>query len=211
MAKKEDEKIPDYIAKHKKLYQHATTLVDTAGQVHSDAYGEAVKKHLMEGGEVKFDKLEDTKIQDLFVKTMSDMYINKAKAHFKVSKDLDDLEKDMLMQAYAGITSHELHRFVSKYGKKLNHKQFDALKGDLQGKIGERLYASATGHIRDEHIGGIVKHVGLEARVESAKLGLSEAKQLLSIYQQNGNLSDDILKQVLEPYQLKKKKEEKKK
>ena len=161
MSDKKEDKIPDYISKHKKLYHHAKKLADTAGHTHSEAYAAAVNKHLLEGGEVDFEKLDDGKVQDQFVKTMSDMYISKAKAHFMISKDLNDLEKEILMQAYSGITRQQLQQAVEKYGKKFTHQQFEGIKNRLQNAIGERLYASAGGHLKDEHVQSIIKYMGL--------------------------------------------------
>ena len=207
--KKED--IPDYIAKHKKLYHHARKLYDTVAHTHSEAYAAAVNKHLLEAGEVDFDKLDDIKVQDQFVKTMSDMYISKAKAHFKVSKDLNDLEKDLLMQAYSGTTNQQLKQVVGKYGKRFTHQQFEAIKNQIQRNVGERLYASAGGHLTDEHVKEIVKHVGLENRVDISKVDVDEARQLLEVFHREGSVSDSTLAEILDSYKIKKKKEEKKK
>lgn len=205
------EEVPDYISKHKKLYGHARKLADTAGHTHTEAYAVAVSKHLLEGGEVDFDKLEDAKVQDQFVKTMSDMYVSKAKAHFKVSKDLNDLEKEILMQAYSGITRQQLQQAVEKYGKKFTHQQFEGLKNRLQNAIGERLYASAGGHLKDEHVQSIIKHMGLEGKVEAAKINADEARQLLEVYHREGSVPDTALTEILDNYKIKKKKKEEKK
>ena len=203
---KAPDKTPDYISKHKKLYQHAKKLADTAGHTHTEAYTAAVNKHLMDGKEVDFERLDDSKIQEQFVKTMSDMYISKAKDHFSISKDLDDLEKEILMQAYSGVTRQQLQQAVGKYGKRFTHQQFDGLKSRIQNAIGERLYASAGGHLKDEHVKGIIKHLGLEDKVESSKIDAEEARQLLEVFHREGSVPDSALTEILENYKLKKKK-----
>ena len=209
-AKKEEEKIPEYISKHNKLYGHAKKLSDTIGQTHTEAYTEAVKKHLTDGGEVDFDKLDDAKIQEQFVKTMSDMYISKARAHFKVSKDLDDLEKEMLMQAYSGVTTQLLKQEVGKYGKRFTHQRFDNIKAQLNQRVSTQLYASAGSHLNEENVRDIVKHIGLENKVDAAKTNLEEARELLGAYHQEGTISDSILREIVDSYKLKKKEKEKK-
>ena len=203
---KKEDKTPDYISKHKKLYGHAKKLVDTVGQAHSEAYTAAVNKHLVDGGEVDFEKLDDFKVQEQFVKTMSDLYINKAKAHFKVSKDLDDLEKEILMQAYTGTTQQELKQTVSRYGKRFTHQVFDSVKAQITRKVGERLYSSAGAHLNDEHVRDIIKHVGLEDKVDAARINVEEARELLAAFHEEGTVSDSALRENLSSYKLKKKK-----
>ena len=95
----------------------------------------------MDGKEVDFERLDDSKIQEQFVKTMSDMYISKAKAHFSISKDLDDLEKEILMQAYSGVTRQQLQHTVGKYGK-------DSPTSSLMGSRAASRMLSAKGFMR---------------------------------------------------------------
>ena len=204
MAKKEE--VPDYIAKHKKLYSHATRLTDTASHTHSEAYTSAVNKHLMVNGQVDFDKLDDNKVQLDFVKTMSDMYVSKAKQHFKVSKDLNELEEDLLMQAYVGVTNQQLKEQVSKYGKRFTHAQFDNIKQQLHENIGKRLYASAASHLEEENIPEIVKHIGLESKIDANRITLEEATGLLEVFNREGSVSDSALRQHVATYKVKKKK-----
>lgn len=212
MAKKEETKtqnepkVPDYIAKHKKLYSHATKLSDTASQTHTEAYANAVTKHLTVDGEVDFEKLDDPKVQELFVKTMSDLYVSRAKQHFKVAKDLDDVEKDLLMGAYVGTTQHQLKEFVNRYGKKFTHAQFDNLKGQIQRSISERLYASAGGHLEHGQVPEMIKHMGLEDKLDANKVTLEEAKELLGVFHKEGSVSDTNLREHVKSYKLKKSK-----
>ncbi len=205
MAKKEKEEVPEYISKHKKLYHHATRLADTAAHTHSEAYTSAVNKHLMEDGEVNFEKLDNAEVQKQFVKTMSDLYTSRAKQHFKVAKDLDDVEKDILMQAYVGTTSHQLKGLVNRYGKRFTHREFENLKGQLQQQIQERLYASAAGHLEEGHVPDIIKHVGLESKVNTAQITVEEARELLESFQREGAITEAVLRQHVPGYKLKKK------
>lgn len=209
MPKKEEG--PEYIAQHKKLYHHATRLIDTAAHTHSEAYLKAVEEHLMEDGQVNFEKLDDAKVQKQFIKSMSEMYTSKAKQHFKVAKDLDDLEKDILMQAYVGVTGAQIRGIVTQYGKRLTHGQFDQLKSQLQRGVSERMYAAAGSHLEQEHIPQIVKHLGLEERVDAAKVTLEEARELLDAFHREGSVSDTVLREHVPRYKWKKEEKAEKK
>ena len=203
---KEADKTPDYIAKHKKLYKHASELVDTAQQTHSEAYTNAVNKHLKnDKGMVDFEKLEDDKVQTLFVKTMSDMYITKAKQHFKVSEDLTDLEEGMLMQVYAGITTSELRNLVSRHRKGFTHAVFGQYQGRIGQQLQQRLYEAAGGHLLESQVPEIVKQVGLEGKIDSAKITLEEARGILEEFHKEGSVSDAFIREHVAQYKVKKK------
>ncbi len=214
MAKKEEEDKTPYITKHKKLYTHATKLFDTATHTHQAAYKGAVDKHLIgEDGEVDFEKLDDLKVQREFIDTMTDTYISKAQQHFKISKDkkLDDLEKDMLMQAYAGVTKGMIKRYVNAHGKNFKYAIFNQMTKQLNERLHEQLYASAAAHLEDEHIPDIVKHVGLEAKLDAGKINVQEATHLLETFQREGGITDNDLRQAVPNYQSKKPKPKEKK
>ena len=186
------------------LSTHATQLADTASHTHTEAYTAAVNKHLMEDGRVNFEKLDDAAVQKQFVKTMSDMYVTKAKQHFKTSKDLNEVESDLLMQAYVGTTQGQLKELVTKYGKRFTHAQFDNLKQQIQRQLSERMYTSAGGHLDQANVGGIIKHVGLEDKVDSGKVTVDEARELLETFHREGNVSDSALREHISQYKLKK-------
>ncbi len=212
MAKKEEEDKTPYITKHKKLYQSATKLLDTISHAHTEAYVTAVNKHLLdENGQVIYDKLLDNTIQQQFTKTMSDFYLGKAQKHFKIEKNLDDLSKDLLMQAYAGVTSSTLKDLVTRYNKRLTHQQFEQVKGQIQQRISQQLYGAAGSHLETSNIPDIVKHVGLEAKVNSDKLDIEEARQLLQVFHEEGSITDNTLRQILPSYKIGSKKKEERK
>lgn len=205
MGKKKD---PKYITQHNKLYKHAKQLVATATHTHSEAYNKAVDKHLMKDGLVDFDLLDKEDVQKKFVDTMGDIYISKAKQQLKVKKDLNDLEKDMLMQAYSGTTKHELRGLVQRKGKDLDHISFtqEAMQRYIP-VLQQNLYASAGQHIEDKNINDIVKYVGLDKKVDSAKLDVMETRALLRAHHDGeGSISDGQLRQIIPRTKHKKKK-----
>lgn len=211
MSKKEEPQIPEYIAKHQRLYKHASKLLDTTSHVHSMAYSKAVDEHLMDksGTVVDFEKLDDHKVQQMFVKTMSDMYVKAATDHFKVKGDLGDLEKDMLMQTYTGFTRDQLKDIVHTYGKRLTHSTFEGLKQNFQRNIEQRLYTAAGSHLEESQIETILKHAGVANKVDSSKVTLEEARRLLEIYHEEGSITDPKLREVVRAFKFKKKEEKK--
>ena len=210
MAKKEEkqtqqEQDKDYIAKHHKLYTHATQLSDTASHTHTEAYTAAVSKHLMKDGVVDFEKLDNDAVQKQFVKTMSDLYVSRAKEHFKMSKDLNEVEEDLLMQTYVGVTQGLLKEQVNRYGKRFTHAQFDQIKHQIQQQLSKRMYASAGQHLDQANVGGIIKHVGLESKLDSGKVTVDEARELLETFHREGSIPDTALREHVAQYKIKKK------
>jgi|SRR3989338_2003478 len=211
MAKKEEEDKTPYITKQKKLYTHATKLHDTAAHTHQAAYKGAVDKHLIgEDGEVDFDKLDDFKVQKEFIDTMTDAYISKAKQHFKIDRskekknDLDELEKDMLMQAYAGVTKGMIKQYVNRYGKNFKHATFNQFSQELTENLQKQLYASAASHLEEEHVPSIVKYMGLESKLDAEKINVQEATRLLEVFHRDGGITDSGLRQLIPNYSTKK-------
>ncbi len=203
---------PEYIAKHKKLYHHATKLLDTASVTHHEAYTSALNKHLRdEKGNVDFSRLDQSAVQQQFVKSMSDMYVSRARQHFKMAKDLDEMDKELLMNAYVGATTGELQEVVKQHGKNLNYQRFSDVAQDFNKRIGKQLYASAASHLDEEHIPDIIKFVGLEGKVNSDRINLQQARALLQNFHEEGAISDSVLRQIVPPYQMKKKEEKEKK
>jgi hypothetical protein len=213
MSKKEEDPTP-YITQHKKLYSHATKLHDTAIHTHQSAYKGAVDKHLIgEDGEVDFEKLDDLKVQKAFIDTMTDAYISKAQQHFKISKDkkLDDLEKDMLMRAYTGVTKGMVKQYVSAHGKNFKHQVFNQFTQQYTRELQQQLYASAASHLEEDNIPNIVKHVGLESKLDANKINVQEATHLLETFHREGGITDNDLRQIVQNYQTKKPKPKEKK
>jgi len=199
---KHEEQVLD---KYKRLHSHAKLLVDTANVTHTEAYLKAVNTHLRnEKGEVEFEKLDKETIQKEFKKTMSDFYLQKAKDYFKSAKDLNEFEKDMLMQAYIGVTDSALEDMVYNNGKKLTPTAFEELKQrTLQRQFEQRMYGVAGGHLSNEHIEDIVAHIGIKDKVKDKMLSLQEALQLLQVHTQEGEVTDSNLRQIVGAYKMK--------
>ena len=200
---KHEEQVLD---KYKRLHSHAKLLVDTANVTHTEAYLKAVNTHLRnDKGEVQFDKLDKESVQREFKKTMSDFYVQKAKDYFKSAKgDLNEFEKDMMMQAYIGVTDSALEDMIYNQGKKLTPTAFEELKQrTLQRQFEQRMYGVAGGHLSNEHIEDIVAHVGIKDKVKDKMLSLQEALQLLQVHTQEGEVTDSNLRQIVGAYKMK--------
>ncbi|MBI2666615.1 hypothetical protein HYX13_03315, partial [Candidatus Woesearchaeota archaeon] len=79
--------------------------------------------------------------------------------------------------------------------------------------LSQRMYGAAGAHLEEDHVKEIVKHMGLESKIDASKVNLNEARALLGAFhrEEGGPLSDTILKQIVRPYTLLKKKKEEKK
>lgn len=209
-------KVPGHITKHVKQYGHAKKLVDTASITHLKAYVDAADSHLMgKDGLHDYNLLEDTKIQEKFSQSMIDMYQKSAIAYFKTAKDLDEFQKDMLMNAYLGTTSDQIRKLVSENGKDFTLSAFKNYQRNIEDALSKRLYTAADSHLNDEHVKDLFsaskkKFSGLENLVDGSKLDASEAAELhrLAI---DGNLNERTIKSVVPSYKRKKEKKEDKK
>ena len=209
MAKKDDGPA-EYIKKHSKLHDKAKRLFNTAENTHIEAYNSGVKEVLTgKDGLINYDQLEEHKNQEKLANHMSDIYVAKAKQVLKVSGDLDEVEKDMLMNAYAGTTRSEIRELIKRQGKDLSHQAFtNEMNRRYLPQLQQRLYAAAGQHIQEEHVGGIVKHLGLEGKLKVEQIDIVEARNLLLQHEESGTISDQALRQTVPIYKHKKKKKE---
>jgi hypothetical protein len=203
---KQKENVPDYILKHKKLYESSDVILDTLNQGLMIGYTKAVEKHLTEkDGKIHFKSLKDNKTQQEFVETMVDHYVSDAQKALKSEGKLDQLEKDMLLNAYQGTTTGRLKQLVSQYGAKFKHDVFKGLSGQMVKNVQERLYDSASAHLTQDHVGEIVKHVGLEGIVDATKVTDKEAGKLLEIFHEDGAVPESKLDEIIASYKKVKK------
>ena len=171
------------IEKWEKLRKHAQNIIDTTELHHREAYGAAVKEHLIgEDGQVDSERLEDEDLQKKFSETMADFYFEKAKDYFKVQGDLNELEKDTLLNAYSGFTKEGIRDLIYKNGKDFNYLTFFQNTNQLMQRLKGRLISAAASHLEDKHIEDIVKHVDAEDVVKTDALKKEESIQLLELY-----------------------------
>ncbi len=171
-------------------------LVDTIYIHHHEAYTSAAQKHLKdEKGLIDYSKLEDVATQDKFAQEMTDFYVEKAKSYFGIGKDkeLDEQQIEMLLMAYSGVTKTELFTLARKYGEDFTLPAYKQTIDDVQKSLMKKLTPLTTAHVKDEHKGEIIQEMGLEDRIDSAKITTEELSALMHEYHNKGGMLDPRL------------------
>ncbi len=172
------------IPKWEKLNKSIDNLLARIDIDHMAAYVKAADKHLKVDEGHDYTKLEDKEIAAKFVDTMMEHYEAGAKAVFKVKGDakLGEAETNMLMQAYLGKTKavmlHEIYQHGENYTAEYHQNEAKKLK-----QVHEKnLRPTAAAHIKESHLDEIIKHIGVESKVDKSKMTIDDAKGLLDLY-----------------------------
>lgn len=196
MTKKEVPKhIKEFYDKDRKIKR----LLDTTHAVHSAAYHKGLDTLKDEKGEIDYERLDDTKVQDQFLAKMTDHYLSAAVQRLGLKgKPTDELEQDILLQNYMGVTKNELKRTVRRAKSKYTLKQHEEARDQLIEEQGKRLRPLAHGHFEQEHIDDILKHIGVDKYVKKDGLSLEGAATLLRNYREQGaihlpTIEDELL------------------
>jgi hypothetical protein len=187
---KEKKKIPDHISKFKKLSDKADQMIATTDKHHRNAYDAAVDAILIDkSGYVDQNRLKDKKVREDFADKMADFYITKAKQQFKVGDKakFDELETELLMNAYAGTTRGKLKIYIRQAGKDFTFDHFNTeMKPKLMKSIEDNLSSATVGHFNDDHIKDIVDYTGANKFLDHGKMTLQDAMGVLGSYETNG-------------------------
>ena len=210
--KAEKPKAPEYIAEHKKLYEHANELTDTGVQSLSRGYLEFVEGLRDEKtGRINFKQLDDGKILKKKLKVMTDIYKDEAEQYFGagLGKELNDFERKLLMQAYLGVHEGFFIDRAKALGSKFTHAQFDHLKGQIKDQLQDRLYGAAGDHLQDHNIDDILKYTKVDKLVDkSTGINVTDARKILEEYHEAGAVTDAGLRKILGSYKVKGKKQQ---
>ena len=138
MPKKDE--VPEHITKYQKLTRKSKQMLRTMERHHRQAYDTAVDDVLMKDGKIDIDLLDSPEHQDKFAEKMANHYVSKAKQTFNISDadfgKLDDLEKELLMNAYSGTTKAQLTQYIRTKGKDFTFEHFyNEVRPDLMGQI----------------------------------------------------------------------------
>ena len=211
MSKHKGDETPDYIAKHKKLYTHATQMVDTSRHVHAKAHSLFVEKHLTDKeGVVHMDWADNPDVQEKGARTMADFYDNNIKQYLKIAKDLNENEKGLLSRAIHQVALPELKGLMREHGKNLTSTLYAQIAEQrLIPQLQQNLYSSAAAHITEKHIPGATKYLGLEGKLTHA-LDKDELSALLQRHHDEGVVTDKALRDLVESYKIKKKEKKEK-
>ena len=208
MADKKKEEVPEHISKFYKLQKKADQMLTTMHRHHREAYDKAIDDVLTKDGQVDMELLEDAKTQDKFVNVMADHYFSKAKKLFKTKEDakFDDLEKELLLNAYTGTTKAQLQRLVKSHKKGFTFEHFYGKEVPGMTKtIRDNLTAAASSHIKEENLDDILKYTGADKYVKKELLERDHGIALLDIYKQMGVISSKIVEDNFGKKYLKKK------
>ena len=177
------------IEKHKKLYSKAKKITDTINKHHRAAYDTAVDKHLTgKDGLVDMEMLDNSKVQKKFVDEMSNTYLSKAKQALGV-KGKGEMEDELILNSYMGITKHELKDAVSTHGKGYHFDAHHAsMKEVVEKKIEPTLMGSARSHLKSKDIEDILQYTKAHKFVDSKKIRKGEAIGLLESYHETKQL-----------------------
>lgn len=190
---KEEHEHEDPIKKWKRLKAHSKKLVDTTERHHRVAYDTAVEKHLLdEKGLVDYEKLDEDEIQKKFADTMADFYIEKATKYFEVKKEkLDEFDKELLLNAYAGTTRTGLRLLTTQLGKgfKFDDERVVKLREKWMEQINAALSSATESHVEDKDIEGIIKYAKLDEFIDPEHVQREQALQWLKNYDAAGALS----------------------
>ncbi len=195
MADKPEDDAPEHVKKYGGLKKKAKKILDTTKLAHSEAYVISADSLLRDKeGNIDYGLLEKAKIQQQFVDQMVGHYIQRANEYFGTNINSEDrMQVDQLLRAYAGITKTELEKNVRTYGKKYTVETHEKVRDELIKKVAEQLSESAGAHLREEHIGDFVKHMGIEDIVDSTKMRVEDIKLLHGAYDAHGALSPKLI------------------
>ncbi|MBD3248983.1 hypothetical protein GF336_02980 [Candidatus Woesearchaeota archaeon] len=168
----------------------------------------AIKK-ANEAIDYDFDKLEDSNVQDKYIKTVSDEVREDVKKHFDLGKNIDERLVDTLVETLGGITYEEIKKIVKGSGKEFGP---DELVSELERKkndFAQRHYAGiANKYVTEkEHIEPALKYLGIEGKVQKEKVTPEHMPRLFAYHGTSGELHKSHI-----PHEIRKgKKKDKKK
>ena len=175
------------IDKWKKLDKGIDNLLARIDIDHMAAYVKAADEHLKTDDGHDYGKLEDKELAMKFVDTMMKHYETGARQVFKVKDDAkySEVEKNMLMQAYLGITKDKLLHQVQDKGEDYTAHYHSSLAAELRKSHEKNLRPVALTHLTEHDLDAIIKHVGVEDKVHKDRMTLDHAKELLLYHKQN--------------------------
>lgn len=183
------------IEKFYRLDAKLKSLLETIRHVHSKAYTSAADEVLKdEGGRIDHEKLKDAGIRQQFIDKLIGSYHQAATQALKSDvKREDELETDMLLQAYIGTTSGQLREIVEANRHHYTLGAHEDVRDKLVKRVSETLEPTVTGIIKEEHIPHVVKYMQAEEIVHADRLRPGEAANLLRTYKGQGAITREIV------------------
>lgn len=180
-----EEAKPSFLEELANKARTADKLADTIEIHHEQAYLKAADEHLKgEDGLHDYSRLKDKDVREKFAEEMTNFYVDRAKAYFKIDKDhkLDEMQTDLIMQAYAGITRSSLKERLKQLRHRFTLEQFKPLVAEIKQEVKQKLNTSITSDIKEEHLEGMVEEMGLQKEIDPGKVPIEEFKGLVLNY-----------------------------
>lgn len=175
-------------------YDAVHRLADTVEIHHQKAYTEAALKHLKDKeGNLDYKVLKDPEKRSAMAGQMADYYVEKAKEYFRVDEKaskLSDLQKEMLINAYAGITRGQLMRDIHREEEGFTLQRFGQTVAQIKERLLQELGPTAYEHVKDTpaHKKALLKEMGLEGKLDSEFVRISDLLPLMEQHHQLGAL-----------------------
>ena len=194
MAEKQEQE-PEAVTKYYKLKKKVTGFMRTVDRHHRQAYDHAVDEVL--GDITNLDDLDDSKKQLAFADEMSNFYVEKAKKYFKTDKDLDELEKELLVKAYANSSKQTLRELVKQNGGDFEFDKFYVnAKQVFIEPIRKQLTLAAGYHIKEEHLDDIIKYTNAGELLKRDYLDVDVATDMLDHFKKYKKITPAFLKDL---------------
>ncbi len=175
-------------------YDAVKRLADTIELHHFKAYTDAATGLLSDKeGNIDYQKLKDANIRSSMADKMADFYVSKAKEYFKVddkASKLSDMQKEMLLSTYAGITRGQLKSAIHNAEDEFTLETFKGLVSKIKQNVHNQLRPSAFAHISGskEHKKSVLKEMGLEGKIDAELVELEDVNRLMETYHVNGGV-----------------------
>ena len=186
----------------KAKYETVRKLADTIEIHHFQAYTDAATSFLKDKeGNIDYKKLKDSDVRTSMADKMADFYISKAKQYFKVDESaskLSDMQKEMLMHAYAGITRGTLQSEIHKAEDEFTLENFKGRVTEIKRRVASTLIPSSYSHISEsaKHKKEIIKDIGLEGKLDPELVQVEELFPLMEAHNSAGVVSPRLYEKL---------------
>lgn len=176
------------------LLKKKDILLDTTELVHSEAYDKAVRALLTDDdGKVDYGKLKDIDTQSKFTDELKSHYLEAARDALGVSDEKGELEDELLLKAYIGVTSDYFRDQISKKRHKYTKGEHSGVVAKLIEEQDQELKPIAFRKIKEKHIPDVVREMKAEGYIDADKIRLQEAIELLDLYYRTGTISEKMV------------------
>ena len=112
---------------------------------------------------------------------------------------------------YLASEAPELEDSIKKQGKNYTLDTHEKTRDQLVGRIANQMKNTVYSHIKEEHKGDLIRHMGLEGLIDESKVRVEDLFQIHGIYENAGVVTEKSIRNQYghEPVFLKKAKKAK--